>query len=117
MISKKNILSLVPRLVHKLSKKRGNTYRIAAAAYTKRGNLLGVETNGWRELCTTRRGTGKHAEAALIKKFGNRIDTIYILRIGRAGDILPIHPCECCQNMADKTGVKIVPIHEILGLY
>jgi hypothetical protein len=115
-MSEKTLMSLIPKMVRKLPEEWRPTYRIAAAAFSKRGNLLGIEMNGWRELATTRRGTGKHAEAALIKKYGRKIETIYILRIGNAGDILPIHPCEACKNMADKAGITIVPMHELLGL-
>lgn len=116
--SDKAILALTSRLIRKLDIEKENNlrYRVAAAAYSKQGNLLGIEMNGWRELATVRRGTGKHAEAALIKRFGKKIDTIYILRVGNALDILPIHPCECCKNMAAKAGIKIVPIHEMLNL-
>lgn len=117
--SSKAILALVPRLCRKLSIYRGPAYRIAAAAYSAHGNLLGIEMNGWRELPTTRKGTGKHAEAALIKRFGVKLrgGKIYVLRVGNAGDILPIHPCSCCSSMASKAGVEIIPIHEMLGLY
>ena len=113
------ILALVPRLCRKLSIFRGMAYRIAAAAYSSHGNLLGIEMNGWRELATVRRGTGKHAEAALMKRLGPKLrgGKIYILRVGRAGDILPIHPCPDCQSMAKKVGVEIIPIHEFLGLW
>ncbi len=115
-IADKKILNLIPRLIAKLRNVEGPTYRIAAAAYSKRGNLLGIEMNGWRELATVRRGTGKHAEAALIRKFGRRIDVIYILRVGNAMDILPIHACETCSALAAKLGIRIIPIHEMLGL-
>ena len=115
-VSENTITSLIPKMIAKLSKEVCPTYRVAAAAFSKRGNLIGIETNGWRELATTHRGTGKHAEAALIKKYGRKIDTIYILRVGNALDILPIHPCECCKNMASKVGIKIIPIHEMLNL-
>lgn len=116
-VAEKTIISLIPKMLAKLMRDYGPTYRIAAAAFSKHGNLLGIEMNGWRELATTRRGTGKHAEAALIKRFGKKIDTIYILRAGNSMDILPIHPCEACQNMAAKAGIKIIPIHEMLNLY
>lgn len=118
-ISAMTIEALVPRLQRKLSIYRGMSYRIAAAAFSAHGNLLGIEMNGWRELATVRKGTGKHAEAALIKRLGTRIrgGKIFILRVGNAGDILPIHPCPCCSSMAAKAGVEIIPIHEFLGLW
>ena len=116
LISEKSLLSLIPRMTAKFSNDHGPSYHIAAAAFSKRGNLLGIEMNGWRELITNRRGTGKHAEAALMKKYGRKIDTIYLLRVGNAMDILPVHPCPACQNMASKLGCKIIPIHELLNL-
>lgn len=112
-----SIIGLVPKMIAKFRHDHGPSYRVAAAAFSKRGNLLGIEMNGWRDLLTVRRGTGRHAEAALMKKFGKKIDTIYILRVGNSLDILPIHPCEACQNMAKKIGAKIVPIHELLSLF
>ena len=114
--SDKSILALVPTLIKKMRIYRGLSYRVIAAAYSKKGNLLGTEMNGWRELATIRKGTGKHAEAALIKKFGKCINTIYLLRVGNSGDILPIHPCKSCFNMANKVGIKIIPIHQMLHL-
>ena len=116
-LSEKRLLSLVKTMTAKLCHVHGPTYRVAAAAFSKKGNLIGIETNGWRELATVRRGTGRHAEATLMKRYGKKIDTIYILRVGRALDILPIHPCESCSGMAKKLGVKVVPIHEVLNLY
>ena len=115
-LTEKQLLNLVPKMIQKLGNEFGPTYRIAAAAFSKRGNLLGIEMNGWRGMPTTRRGTGKHAEAAVLRKYGRKVDSIYILRVGNALDILPVHPCEACLNMAAKMGVKIYPIHELLNL-
>jgi hypothetical protein len=33
-----------------------------------------------------------------------------LLRIGRGGDILPIDPCEKCQKLLDKYGIKVVTV-------
>ena len=116
-LDENRLLSLTRALTAKLKNVHGPTYRVAAAAFSKKGDLIGVATNGWRELLTVRRGTGRHAEATLMKKYGRRISIIYILRVGRALDILPIHPCPSCATMAAKLEVKIVPIHEELGLW
>jgi deoxycytidylate deaminase len=112
IISNKRLSALIPRLANKLKLDRGMSYRICAAAYSKRGNLLGTEMNGYRDHLSSRKGAGKHAEASIIKKYGKQIDTIYILRVGRACDVLPIHPCENCAKLAKKYGIKIIPIHE-----
>lgn len=114
--STNSILALIPFLKKKMALNRGFSYRVVAAAYSKHGNLLGIEMNGWRELTADGKGKGKHAEAALIKKFGRKIDKIYILRFGRSLEIRPIHPCECCLNMSNKIGIKIIPIHEMLNI-
>jgi hypothetical protein len=118
-VSENTILNLVPKMLSKFPKTKAlrPAFLVAAAAFTKKGNLLGIEMNRWRNLQTTRRGTSLHAEAALIRKYGKRIDTIYILRAGNSGDILPVHPCEDCANMAAKVGIRIIPIHELLGFY
>jgi cytidine deaminase len=116
MKSKNSLFALIPRLKEKMSVYRGSSYRIVAVAFSKKGNMIGISMNGWRELETTRMGTGKHAEASLIKKYGKKVDTIYVMRFGRSADILPVHPCKCCKNMAKKAGVKIVPLHELLNL-
>jgi len=91
---------------------RGLHYNVVAAAFTKKGNLLGVETNGHRFQNPTRRGSGQHAERALIEKFGRRAHMICILRTNNSGGILPIHPCPVCAAVAAKYGIKIIPLHE-----
>lgn len=121
MLSENSLLNLVTRMQKRLEIKNTKmctpAYRIAAAGFTKRGNLLGIMVNSWRDLKTIRRGTGRHAEAALMKRFGQKLDTIYILRVGKVGDILPIHPCESCSKMAKKIGIKIIPLHQILNFF
>ena len=104
--------ALIPRMANKLKIDRNLTYRICAVAFSRKNNLLGIQMNGHRFSMSHRRGAGLHAEAELIKKFGRRIDRIYILRVGNAIDPLPIHPCENCAKMAAKYGIKIIPLHE-----
>lgn len=106
------LYALLPRMARKVQPDRNLTYRICALAFSKRNNLLGIQMNGHRFAMSQRRGAGLHAEAELIKKFGRKISKIYILRIGNAGDALPIHPCENCAKIAAKYGIKIIPLHE-----
>lgn len=104
---------LVPRMKKKLKPKNDNMkYRIAALAFTKSGNYIDIRYNGFREGLSNRKGAGLHAEQDLIHRYGNIIDTIYILRVGKSGDYLPIHPCETCSSIAKKRGIKIVCLHE-----
>lgn len=108
----KVLTSWVPRMANKLKADKNLTYKICALAFSKKDNLLGISINGHRAFPAIRRGMGLHAETELIKKFGRRIDKIYILRVGNAMDPLPIHPCENCAKVAAKYGIKIIPLHE-----
>jgi len=93
-------------------------YKIAAAAFTKHGNLLGYSTNNVSiNFPSSRKGGGVHAERELMKKYGNKISYIILARVGALGDNnLPIHPCETCAKLAQQMNIKIFPIHELLDL-
>jgi hypothetical protein len=109
----KALASYIPRMANKIKdNNKSLKYKICAIAFSKRNNLLGIEMNGHRPFESVRRGGGDHAETKLIKKFGRRIDRIYIMRVGKTCDALPIHACENCSKVADKYGIKIIPLHE-----
>lgn len=92
-------------------------YKIAAAAFTKKGNLIDIATNHVRlTLPASKKGAGVHAEATLIKRHKSSIAYIVISRVGRGGQDRPIHPCELCTKLADKYGIKIISICEILDV-
>ena len=102
--------SLLLRL-RKISKKSPSAYRIGGIAISKKGNILGTATNGFRnENIEPERGSGKHCEAELIRKYGMKISTIIIMRLGKGGDVLKIDPCSSCQKLADKYGIKIISV-------
>ena len=105
---------IMPRIMKKATQSPNNFF-VAAAAFSKKGNLLGVRSNSHNNYMAIRRGMSKHAEASLISEFGRKIDTIYLVRIGRDFSRLPIHPCENCQKIADKFGIKIIPVHIEFG--
>ncbi len=108
---------VVPRMKRKLKPDKVNIkYRIAAIAFTKKGNFIDIRYNNFREGLSNRKGAGLHAEQDLIHRYGKRIHTIYILRVGKSGDYLPIHPCEVCKSIAEKQGIKIIPLHEEFNL-
>ena len=92
------------------------TYKISGIAISKRGNILGIATNThsrWQVLEKVpigRAGTAGHVERNLLAKFGNRVKTIIICRVGRSGDILPIDPCPACRKAAAKYGVNIISV-------
>ena len=105
---------IMPRIMKKATQSPNN-FSVAAAAFSKKGNLLGVKSNSHYNYIAIRRGGSKHAEASLIAEFGRKIDTIYLVRIGKDFSRLPIHPCENCQKIANKFGIKIIPVHIEFG--
>ena len=106
---------LVPRMRNKCLQDRGMTYNIAAAGFSKKGDLIDIRFNNHR--MSHRKGASLHAEQDLIHLYGNRVHTIYILRVGGNGNFLPIHPCKTCAAIAKKRGIKIIPIHENINLF
>jgi len=113
--SKKAIADCLLQILQKKALQSPSTFLVSAAAYSKHGNLLGTCSNGFKGFVPKRRGAGMHAEQKLIRKFGKKIDTIYIIRCGHDGERLPIHACENCAKMAEKLGIKIVSLHEEFG--
>lgn len=107
-------MTINPSLLRSLSKKAWqspSTYRISGVAISKHGNILGWASNGYRkEYVEPGKYSGEHCEMRLIKRYGSRISTIIIMRIGSGGNILPIDPCEKCAKVAEKMGIKITSV-------
>lgn len=106
----------VQRLLYKSASQSPCNYRIGAIAFDKKGDILGNVCNTFRSGDAFygeqhRRGTGLHAEARLIRRYGKNIKTILIMRIGNSGNILPIDPCPACSNMAAKLGIVIDTVY------
>ena len=118
--------NITPSLVLKLKKKAiaGRLkFRIAAIAFSRKGNVLGLEVNScnsrrvsyeeYSKRCITKESckfSGKHAERALMEKYGKRIASILILRVGHGGDLRAIQPCDMCKKIADKLGIRIFSV-------
>ena len=118
--------NITPSLVLKLKKKAiaGRLkFRIAAIAFSRKGNVLGMEVNScisrrisyeeYSKRCITKESckfSGKHAERALMEKYGKRIASILILRVGHGGDLRAIQPCDMCKKIADKLGIRIFSV-------
>ena len=111
---KKVEYEIMPRIMKKATQSPNNFF-VAAAAFSKKGNLLGVRSNNHNNYMAIRRGMSKHAEASLIAEFGRKIDTIYLVRIGRDLSRLPIHPCKNCKKLVEKFGIKVIPVHIEFG--
>lgn len=87
--------------------------RMAGVAFNKKGEILGIMSNGFRqENIKPGRFCGDHVEKKLIARYGSLISKIILMRIGRAGAILPIDPCPKCQKLLDKYGIKAMTITE-----
>lgn len=84
-------------------------YRVSAVGFDHKGNLLGTAFNRPR-FCHY--GGSIHAEANLIRRYGKNLKTILICRIGDAGDLKPIDPCENCLKLAKKYDIKIISIEQ-----
>lgn len=102
---------ITDRLLAK-AKQSASTYRIAGCAISKKGEVLGFAVNAPARSSANLVGkyTGRHAEAALIQRYGDNVKTIVILRIGLGGDIRPIEPCPKCSKLAEKYGIKIISV-------
>ncbi len=116
MRRKANVSIAVEKLLKEKASHSPCTYKISGIAFSKKGNVLGYCTNNhskWQVLEKSpigRSGTAEHCEKRLIQKFGRRIHTIVICRIGRSGNILPIDPCASCAKLAAKYGITIKTI-------
>ena len=87
--------------------------RMAGIAFDKKGDILGVVSNGFRiNNVKPAKYSGDHVEKKLIGRYGNLISKILLMRIGRAGAILPIDPCPKCQKILDKYGIKVITVEK-----
>lgn len=82
-------------------------YKVSAIGLNKKGDIVGNVSNMPR---FAKFNGGLHAEASLIGRYGSKIKTIIICRVNKTGGLLPIKPCDNCQKLADKFGIKIISI-------
>lgn len=82
-------------------------FRVAAIGLNHRGKVIASACNAPR---FNRRGGGIHAEAAVMKKSPMSLRTILLCRVGARGDLLPIDPCDACNDMARKRRVRITTV-------
>ena len=106
-------IAYIQRMKRKAKFSRGK-YRVIAIGFTSKGNFLGISMNSFRAGLSNRKGSGDHAETKLMRKFGQRLDKIYIMRFGNELTPLPIDPCENCSKVAEKYGIKIISLSKEL---
>lgn len=97
---------MLQKIVSKASQS-GCRYKIAAVGLNKKGEPFCWATN---KQFINNKGGGLHAETILMRRHKRKIKTIIICRTNNSGDILPIDPCEKCQKLAQKLGIKIKSI-------
>lgn len=119
-MSRSRVAKIDPTLFMRLRKKARTApsqYRISCVALDKKGDVIGYTTNKFRKDNIQQLfGSGMHSEMlCMAKYFPMGAKTLIIMRVGNAGDVLPIDPCEQCQKMADKLGVKILSVMPGVG--
>lgn len=98
------ILRELRRKALKRKQGRWKVQVVAAVALTKKGNVLGTALSAPSEIPGIRQ---RHAEGILMGRFGRAIHKIIIIRVGRAGVLLPIDPCPVCRKLAERLGIII----------
>ena len=103
-----------PSLLERMRKKGlnvSNNYKVVVAAFTKRGNCLGIVSNSYRkDNITPARFSGYHSEMKALHKWGPAVDTLVLMRVGRSGEIRPIDCCPKCAAVLKKCGVKVLKL-------
>lgn len=114
-LSSKSFPIILKRLGKKAAQSKSK-YRISAMGFDYRGEFVAQSFNGVPSSAVkVKEGAGVHAEAKLMRKYGALLKTIVISRIGHSGDWRPIEPCEKCQKLAQKLGVKLITIDQCKG--
>ena len=108
-----NSIAILVQRMHKKAAQSISRYRVSAIAFDKNGEFIAQACNRVpSQGVEPKRGAGIHAEQLLMRKYGTLIKTIIISRVGHGGDWCPIKPCEKCQALANKLGIKIITIKE-----
>lgn len=77
-------------------------YKICAIGFNRRGEYLGMSTNRPR---FNRYGGGEHAEIRLIRRYGNKLRSIILIRVTSTGKLTKIDPCSVCAKVMKDQGI------------
>jgi len=84
--------------------------KVSALGLNKNGDIVCKAFNLSR---FSRPGGGIHAEQIVMQQSRKKgVVSIIICRVGKGGNILPIHPCDTCQEKADELGIKILTVQD-----
>ena len=78
-------------------------YKVSAIGLNRKGDIVVTAINKPRFY--SHHG-GQHAEMEIIRK-KKGVTSIIICRVNKSGDLLPIHPCNKCKEMAERLNIKI----------
>ncbi len=99
--------SILTRAIKK-ARKSCCLFKISAMALNRKGEVISTTTNRHR---FDGKGRGLHAEMILMKRHPKSVKTIIICRVGKGGDLRPVHPCKMCSEKALELGVKIITLN------
>lgn len=100
---KVHISDLVPRMIRAGMKVSQCRYRVIAAGIDHKNRVISIATNR-----PYLRNRGHHAEERIMFSSPRSLRKIMIIRVSARGEMLKIDPCELCQELARRKGIKIV---------
>ena len=94
---------MIERAIRKAQKSKCR-HKVLAIGFNKSGDVVGMCNNipRFREF-----GGSIHAEINLIHNYGYKLRSILIIRVGKSGQLLPIHPCKNCAKVLKKLNIKV----------
>ena len=102
--------SLLKRAIRK-GKKVPLKYRIVAVGFNKKGEFLSVATNRAR---FSKKSGGLHAEINMLLRHGKDLHSLFLLRVSRKGELLPIDSCACCKGVLAEHKVRVYKVRRTL---
>jgi deoxycytidylate deaminase len=81
-------------------------HRVVACGLDNNNNIISLATNTPRL-----QSRGYHAEERVIFSSPKSLRKILIIRVNKKGDLLPIHPCNNCFELAVKRNIDIIPVN------
>lgn len=113
---KSNLRTILYRAIRKASSSACE-YKICAIGVDHCNRVIAITFNHPRHMPKKDinrvkwRGSSYHAEELLLHRTPRSLRKIYIMRVNANGTrMLPIDPCPKCVRLADKFGVKILPL-------
>ena len=81
-------------------------YRVIAVCFDSRGDYLGMASNYYG--IKDSKSQNCHAELRALRRWGDKIHKMLLLRFGQGGAIRAIHCCPSCDKVMKKKNIKII---------